>query len=68
MLYPECLRPGHVVLGIVSYLFQLVQVHRGQGQVTDSSVPISMRVVAHQKEERGLLGGFASPIVVSEFS
>jgi hypothetical protein len=64
VLYPESLRPSHVVLGVVSYLLYLVQARRGQGQVTDNSMPISTRVISHQKEERGLPGGLAPPVVV----
>jgi hypothetical protein len=67
MLYPESLRPSHVALGVVSYLLYLVQARRGQGQVTDNSMPISTRVISHQKEERGLPGSLASPVIVCEF-
>jgi hypothetical protein len=68
VLYPESLCPSHVVLGLIPYLLQLVQVFRGQGKITDGPVPISMRMIAHQKKEGGLPGHLASPIVMGKFS
>ena len=67
VLDPEGLRPGHEFLGGLPCLFELFQAlsylgHRGLG-----AVPISTRVISHQKVERRLPCSFAFPIIMSKF-
>ena len=64
VFYPEFLRPDHVCLGILSYLQKIVKMPFNQWGLAGGVVSISTGVIAHQKEEWGVLRGFAPPIVV----
>jgi len=55
-----------VLLGIFSYLEVVAKVLFDHWGGADYVMSISTRMITHQKEERGLLHCFASPIVVSE--
>ena len=55
-----------MLLGIFSYLEVVAKVLFDHWGGADYVMSISTRMITHQKEERGLLHCFASPIVVSE--
>ena len=67
MLDPQLLCSGHVCLGVLSYLQQVVEALFDQWRFAGGVVPISTRVIAHQKEEWSVLCGFVLPIVVRKF-
>ena len=67
MLHPELLRPDHVLLGVSPYLQQAIKTSFHQWRGTNNIMAISMRMIAHQKEKRGLFCCFALPVIVIEF-
>ena len=67
VLDPEGLRPGHEFLGGLPRFFELVQAFGHLGHRSLGAVPISMRMISHQKVERRLPCSFTSPIIVRKF-
>ena len=64
---PQGLHPGHEFLGSLPCLFQPFQVGLDLRKGGRNIIPISTRVIAHQKVEGGLPHGFTLPAVVSKF-